>query len=98
MIVWPGLFMAAMAAPVVVLALNWSNTASLARRHAIRALVVVSAVFLVQVPTLLWTFVFRGPPYAYWLAWATTSSTLVVVAIVSFVQAFRAPVTAGGRP
>jgi len=95
-LVWPGLFVSALAAPLVILALNWSNAASLARRHAIRALVVVGVVFLVQVPALLWTFAFRGPPHAYWLAWATTSSLLVIISIVSVVQAVRAPVELSG--
>jgi hypothetical protein len=96
---WAGIFVGGPIVPIVILALNWSKTGSLARRHAKVATIIWVVVLAVYVPMVLRIFTSPGAPDA---AFFVVLAIVVVVtwgsAIVGVVQALRAPVAPPAWP
>ena len=96
--VWAGLCVGGPLIAVAVVALKWSDRASLARRHAVAALWMYGAVLVVYVPVVLWVFGFRGPMAAFWVVWGLAVAVVLVVTTLGVVGALRSPVRGSPPP
>jgi hypothetical protein len=97
-LVWSSVFLGGPILTVAVLAVNWSNRESLARREALIATVMYAVLFVVYIPAVLWTFGYGGSMAVFMVCWAVVMLTTIGMSVAGLARSIRAAVPVPASP
>ncbi len=83
--------------PGVLLAVNWKQRESLARRHALFACLMWCVVIVLYAPVTVWAFAFGGPRAVFWAVYVVAVAGTLCLSTVGLVLALRAPIVPSAR-